>query len=147
MQELFRMDTILRKSKGLVNGLGVLQVFIGLGAVGGGLGLVLEPSGANLGIPLEVFKNSPFSTYLVPGIVLLMVNGIGSLVGAAASFTRYWCAGEIAIALGLFLVAWIMLQVYWFAAFHWLHALYLSIGLLELVLGWLLRKVLRREVD
>lgn len=34
------MDTTLRKSKGLVNGLGVLQVFIGLGAVGGGLGLL-----------------------------------------------------------------------------------------------------------
>lgn len=141
------METTPRKNKGLVTGLGVLQVLIGLGAVGGGLALVLEPSGSNLGIPLEVLKSSPFSTFLVPGIVLLIVNGFGSLVGATASFTRYWRAGEIAIALGLFLVAWIMFQVYWFAAFHWLHALYLSIGLLELVLGWLLRKVLRREVD
>ena len=141
------MDTTPRKNKGLVTGLGVLQVLIGLGAVGGGLALVLEPSGSNLGIPLEVLKSSPFLTFLVPGIVLLIVNGFGSLVGATASFTRYWCAGEIAIALGLFLVAWIMFQVYWFAAFHWFHALYLSIGLLELVLGWLLRKVLRREVD
>jgi len=41
------METTSRKNKGLVNGLGVLQVFIGLGAVGGGLGLVLEPNGAN----------------------------------------------------------------------------------------------------
>ena len=131
----------------MVNGLGILQVFIGLGAVGGGLGLILEPSGANLGIPLELLKNSPFSTYLVPGIVLLMVNGLGSLVGAAASFTRYRYAGETAMALGVFLVAWIILEVYWIAAFHWLHALYLGLGLLELVLGWLLRKVLRKEVD
>ena len=141
------METTPRKNKGLATGLGVLQVLIGLGAVGGGLALVLEPSGSNLGIPLKVLKSSPFLTFLVPGIVLLIVNGFGSLVGATASFTRYWCAGEIAIALGLFLVAWIMFQVYWFAAFHWLHALYLSIGLLELVLGWLLRKALRREVD
>lgn len=141
------MEITPRKNKDLVTGLGVLQVLIGLGAVGGGLALVLEPSGSNLGIPLEVLKSSPFSTFLVPGIVLLIVNGFGNLVGATASFTRYWCAGEIAIALGLFLVAWIMLQVYWFAAFHWLPALYLGIGLLELVLGWLLRKVLRREVD
>ncbi len=44
------------------NGLGVLQVFIGLGAVGGGLGLVLEPTGANVGIPLEWLENSPFSS-------------------------------------------------------------------------------------
>ena len=122
-------------------------MFIGLGAVGGGLGLILKPSGANLGIPLELLKNSPFSTYLVPGIVLLMVNGLGSLVGAAASFTRYRYAGETAMALGVFLVAWIILQVYWIAAFHWIHALYLGLGLLELVLGWLLPKVLRKEVD
>ena len=147
MYGLFRMETTQRKNKGLITGLGVLQMLIGLGAVGGGLALVLEPSGSNIGIPLEVLNSSPFSTFLMPGIVLLIVNGFGSLVGATASFTRYWCAGEIAIALGLFLVAWIMLQVYWFAAFHWLHALYLCIGLLELILGWLLRKVLRREVD
>ena len=141
------MDTTLRKSRGLVNGLGVLQVFIGLGAVGGGLGLVLEPSGANLGIPLELLKNSPFSTYLVPGIVLLIVNGLGSLVGAVASFTRYRYAGETAMALGVFLVAWIILQIYLIASFHWFHAVYLGLGLLEFVLGLSLRKALLREVD
>lgn len=143
MQGLLRKDTTVRKSKRLANGLGVLQVFIGLGAVGGGLGLVFEPNGANLGMPLEILKNSPFSTYLVPGIVLFMVNGLGSLVGAAVSFTQNRYAGEIAMALGAFLVAWIILQVYWIAAFHWLHALYLGLGLLELVLGWLLRTALR----
>ena len=49
MLEPSRVDTIL-KNKESVSGLGILQVFIGLGAVGGGLALVLEPSGANLGI-------------------------------------------------------------------------------------------------
>ncbi len=146
MLEPFRVATIPKKSKGLVIGLGALQVFIGLGAVGGGLGLALEPSGANLGIPLELLKNSPFSTYLVPGIVLLTVNGIGSLVGATVSFSRYRYAGETAMVLGVFLVAWIILQVYWIADFHWLHALYLCLGLLEFVLGWPLRNALRRGV-
>jgi hypothetical protein len=130
------METKPRKNKGLFIGLGVLQLFIGLGAVGGGLALVLEPSGSNLGIPLEILKRSPFSTYLVPGIVLLVVNGLRSLVGGAASFTRHRFAGETAMALGIFLVAWIMLQVYWFAGFHWLHVLYLGLGILEFVLGW-----------
>jgi hypothetical protein len=130
------METTPRKNKGLVTGLGVLQLFIGLGAVGGGLVLILDPSGSNLGIPLEELKRTPFSTYLVPGIVLLVVNGLGSLIGAAASFTRHRYAGETAMALGVFLVAWIMLQVYWFSGFHWLHALYLGLGLLEFVLGW-----------
>lgn len=144
----FEMETTPTKDKGLATGLGILQVFIGLGAVGGGLALVLEPSGSSLGIPLEILDSSPFSTFLVPGIVLLIVNGFGSLVGAMASFKRYWRAGEIAMGLGLFLAAWIVFQVYWFAGFHWLHSLYLGIGLLELVLGWMLRgalRALRRE--
>ena len=141
------METTLRKNKGLVTGLGILQLIIGLGAVGGGLVLILDPSGSNLGIPVELLKSTPFSTYLVPGIVLLVVNGLGSLVGAAASFTRHRFAGETAMALGVFLVAWILLQVYWFSGFHWLHALYLGLGLLESVLGWLLREALRKEVD
>ncbi len=136
-----------RKSKGLANVLGVLQVFIGLGAVAGGLGLALEPSGANLGIPLALLENSPFSSYLVPGIVLLTVNGFGSLLGAAASFRRHRYAGETAMALGVFLVAWIVLQVYWFSGIHWLHALYFGLGLLEFVLGWSLRNARREGVD
>ena len=137
------MDTMPGKSKGLANGLGVLQAFVGVGAVGGGLGLILEPSGSNLGIPLETLENSPFSTYLIPGIVLFMVNGLGSLVGAAASFTRYKYVGETAVALGVFLIVWIILQIYWFAGLHWLHALYLGLGVLEFVLGWSLRKALQ----
>ncbi len=134
-----------RKNKALARGLGILQAFIGVGAVGGGLALVLEPSGANLGMPLETLKNSPFSTYLVPGVVLFVFNGLLSLVGAAASFTRYRYAGEIASALGVFLILWIILQIYWFVSIHWLHALYLGLGILEMVLGLLLRAVLRKE--
>ena len=134
------MESSPKKKKALATGLGVLQVFIGLGAVVGGLALVLEPSGSNIGVPHEMLKSTPFSTFLVPGIVLLIVNGIGSLIGAIASIKRYGCAGGIAIALGLFLAAWILLQVYWFTGIHWLHVLYLGLGLLELTLGLLLRK-------
>ncbi len=134
-----------RENKGLANTLGALQVLVGLGAVGGGLGLALDPRGANIGLPLELLEGSPFSSYLIPGIVLLTVNGLGSLVGAAASFTRRRYAGELAMALGAFLVAWIVVQVYWIRVFHWLHALYLGLGSLELILGLLLRRRLRKS--
>jgi hypothetical protein len=134
---------LMKNGKIMGNGLGVLQVFIGLGAVAGGLALVLEPSGAKLRIPLEMLENSPFSTYLVPGVVLTMVNGFGSLVGAAASFMRHRYAGETAVALGVFLVVWIVLQVYWFAGVHWLHALYFGLGMLEFGLGLRFRSILR----
>jgi hypothetical protein len=137
------MNSTLKDNKRLANVLGILQLFIGLGAVGGGLGLVLEPSGANLGMSLEMLNYSPFSDFLIPGIVLLIVNGLGSIVGSVSSFRLFYFAAEIAMALGAFLVAWIIIQVYWIHAFHWLHVLYLSLGIIELVLGWLLRKALR----
>ncbi len=40
--------------------LGILQLLIGLGAAGIGLGLVLDPSGANLGMPLEMLNHAPY---------------------------------------------------------------------------------------
>jgi hypothetical protein len=137
----------VRENKGLVTGLGILQAFIGIGAVAGGLPMILDPSGSKLGMSLEMLEHSPFATFLVPGIVLLVVNGIGSLIGATASFKKYRRAGEIAIALGLFLIAWIVIQVYWLASFHWLHGMYLSLGILEFILGWFMRKALRKGVD
>lgn len=126
--------------KSLFNGLGVLQAFIGVGAVAGGLVLVLDPSGATLGLPLDLLEETPFASYLVPGIVLVVVNGLGSLAGAAMSFTRLRYAGETAMALGAFLIVWILAQGYWMAGFHWLHWLYLSLGIVEAILGWSVRK-------
>ena len=130
----------MRMTKRLAIGLGALQVFIGLGAVAGGLGLALDPSGKSVGIPLELLKSSPFTTFLIPGIVLFTVNGLGSLVGAVLTFTRHRFAGKMAMALGAFLVAWIVIQVYWVGGIHWLHLFYFILGLLEFALGWSVKK-------
>ena len=123
--------------------LGVLQAFIGVGAVAGGLGLALDPTGGNVGMPLELLDETPFTNFLIPGIVLFVVNGLGSLIGAIASFARHRYAGHAAIALGAFLMAWVLVQVYWFAGFHWLHWLYLGLAIVELALGWSVRRTVR----
>ena len=139
------MEAITGMKRSLLYRLGVLQVFIGVGAVAGGLSLVLDPGGASLGTPIELLERTPFATFLVPGIVLFTVNGLGSLAGAVASFTRRRHSGEIAVALGAFLVAWVAVQVYWMDP-HWLHALYFGLGILEAALGWSVRKnMVRRE--
>jgi hypothetical protein len=134
------MSESMSKGRWLAFGLGALQLFIGLGGVAGGIGMVLDPSGANLGLPVEWLTGSPFSNYLIPGIVLLAINGIGSLVGSIASFFGYRYAGEIAMALGAFLIVWIVAQVWWIGLSHWLQPLYFGFGVVELVLGLLLRR-------
>ncbi|MEZ4621512.1 MAG: hypothetical protein R2867_39255 [Caldilineaceae bacterium] len=92
--------------KNVFNGLGILQVFIGIGAVAGGLGLALDPSGASLGTPLELLEETPFTTFLIPGIVLFTVNGLGTRpsrhVLRPISLRRRGCAGARCLPRGLY---------------------------------------------
>lgn len=135
------MTTISTGNRKVALWLGVLQAFVGLGALGGGIGLIAQPDGSNLGISLYWLRQTPFTDYLVPGIILFVVNGLGSLAGAALSFVRYRYAGEIAVLLGAFLMGWIAAQVWWMGL-HWLHVLYFGLGLAELILGLSLRKTI-----
>lgn len=118
--------------------LGSLQVFVGLSGVAGGIGLVSDPSGLNVGMSIEILADTPFSNFLVPGLVLLAINGLGSLLGSFLTLTQRPFAAKAAIALGILLIAWIVIQVYWIGLVHWLQPLYLGLGILELALGFML---------
>jgi len=54
---------------------------------------------------------------------------------------RHRLAGQIAAGLGTFLILWIIAQVLWMEI-HWLHVLYIIIGVVELVLGLIFKKTL-----
>jgi len=115
--------------------LGVLQIFISLGGLGGGGGLVADPSGGYLGMSTDALANSPFRDYLVPGLFLLVVNGIGHMVAGVFSLRRTPSFSGLATGLGLVLMLWITCQVYWIGLTSWLQPLYFTLGLLELSLG------------
>jgi len=121
-------------------GLGAIQAFIGLGALGGGFMLVRDPSGSALELPMSLLEGSPFPDFLIPGMFLFAVNGIGSMIGAGLSFTRRRYAQEIAIVLGAILVTWIVIQVVIISSFHWLHVLYFILGVVELGIGLYIRR-------
>lgn len=89
----------------------VLLVLQGLSGLAGGFGLVADPSGASLGIPIAWLEGSPFQDYLVPGIVLLSVLGLGPLVVLYGLSTgRRWArTGSLAIAGGL--IIWITVEI------------------------------------
>lgn len=89
--------------------LGSLQVFVGLSGVAGGIGLVSDPSGLNVGMSIEILADTPFSNFLVPGLVLLAINGLGSLLGSFLTLTQRPFAAKAAIALGILLIAWIVI--------------------------------------
>jgi hypothetical protein len=48
----------------------VLEILLGIGAVGGGSMFILAPDGHLLGMPLKMLAGTPFHSFLVPGLLL-----------------------------------------------------------------------------
>jgi hypothetical protein len=115
--------------------LGFLQLFIAIGAIGGGMGFIFTPDGSALKVPLDMLANTPFKDFLIPGIVLFTVNGVGNLIAGILTWKKNRLYPLAAILLGLFMLGWIIVQVYWFKDIHWLHTLYFSLGAIEFTLG------------
>ena len=115
--------------------LGYLQLFIGMGAVSGALPMILTPGGLDEGLSIELLKGTPFTSYLIPGIILLLVNGAGSLVASYFSLKLLRPAGILGILFGIALVIWIVVQTVLLGFVSWLQPLYLALGTLELILG------------
>lgn len=122
--------------------LGILQAFTAVGAIPAGLAYLLDTSGARMGVTTELLANSPFKSFLIPGLFLLFVNGIGNAVGAYLSFTRNKYAGYAGISLGVILCLWIIIQVLCISLSSFMQPLFLVIGIAEIYLGW---RVLRHN--
>lgn len=89
----------------------VALAFQGLSGVVGGLGLLYDPTGETLGLPMEWLAGSPFPDYTVPGLVLLAVLGAGPLAAAWGVWTRRPWGRTGSVAVGLALVAWLGVEI------------------------------------
>lgn len=109
----------------------VLEGLMGLAAVGGGVGLILTNG---LGMPLESLEGSPFSSYTIPGLVLLVV-GVINLAGAGAVLSRHRWDAPLSAFVGLMWVGWFLVQVAVVGFASWQQPFYFGVGLLILVLA------------
>lgn len=104
-----------------------LCLFTGLTAVAGGLGL-LTSTRDTVGPPVELLEHSPFETFLVPGLLLFLVVGLGNL-GAAALEARRIKGSELAVLLaGGALTVWVVTQLVMIRTISWLQLFYFLIG-------------------
>ena len=115
--------------------LALLQAFVGLGAVVCGALLIADPSGAELGLDPAQLAPGPFSSYLVPGLYLLLVNGLAQLGGLALTVRRRLGAPLAAMALGVLLAGWIVGQWLWVRDFSVLQVVYFGLALIEFGFG------------
>jgi hypothetical protein len=120
--------------------LGVILAFVALGAIPAGLALILKPDGSNLGWTVEPLKGSLFKDYLVPGIFLLSINGLLSLTGAIFCFTKNGLSAITGLLLGVFLVAWICIQVIVVGLISWMQYFFFFVGIIEIVLSIFLKR-------
>lgn len=108
-----------------------LHVFVGVGAIGGGIAALLDPTGSAIGIDLSLLDSSPFSSFLIPGLFLLVVLGFGS-IASGIIFKRYSDrrGGLTSLAASIVLIAWILIQAVILGVNNviWLHFVYFFFG-------------------
>lgn len=54
----------------------ILLLFNAVSGIVGGVGLAVYPDGRVLGLPTAWLADTPFPNYLIPGVTLLIVNGL-----------------------------------------------------------------------
>ena len=117
----------------------ILLGFLALGAIGGGGLLIISPTGELLGIPLSELKNSPFNSFLIPGIILFSLLGVFPLLLIIALLNKtesrfaeqinlfkdmHW-TWTFSIYIALILIGWIQIQMVFLQSVHWLHTFYM----------------------
>lgn len=120
----------------------VLQFLLGLGAfVSGGL-LVAAPDGLLMQMPMGMLQYSPFSNFLIPGIILSLLLGVYPLVvsyslwkkpawvwpDAMNPFKHMHWSWAASLASGVILLIWIGVEAWMLRSVAFLHILYFVWG-------------------
>jgi hypothetical protein len=115
-----------------------LESFLGVGAIGGGLALMAGPNGEILPLPVSALSGSPFANYLVPGVILFIILGIGPLGVAVLAWQRHPAAPLLTFAVGGALLIWLIVEivVVGYSNDPPLQAAYLGLGLVILLVGF-----------
>lgn len=111
-----------------------MHLFVGIGAIAGGLAAITSPRNP-LGMPVETLKNSPFSDFLIPGIILFTIIGLGNVFSAILFRYKLKYQAYVSGVISGALVIWIVVQCIMLQAVAALHVIFFMIGLLQCALS------------
>lgn len=114
---------------------GLFLLLIAANAVAGG---VYGMAGAT-DVPREWLRGSPFSTYLVPSLILLIVVGGTHALAGVAMLRGVGRSRALALAAGTVLLGWIGVQVAIIGYVSWLQPAMCVAALVTIVLATRLR--------
>jgi hypothetical protein len=119
----------------------MLLLFNGIGALYGGFSLMTHPDGSGLHLSMHLLQHTPFSNYLIPGLVLFVINGLFSITAVMLVATRYRGYELYILAQGVLLAAWLLVQIAFIRTLDIMHAImgFTALGLL--VCGAFIRRL------
>lgn len=112
-----------------------LLLFNGLSALFGGSVLVVAPDGSILGMPLSLLATTPFADFLLPGLILFTVLGLGSSIGWMLVYRGHPWATRWVRMIGTATVVWIVTQMIMLRGVSFLHVIYITIGILLILMA------------
>ena len=118
----------------------LLLLFNGVSACFGGWMLISKPDGSGLDMSLSWLEHSPFSNYLIPGIILFVANGLLSLGIALFVITKSTHYISLVVLQGAILTGWIVVQMIMLQTVNYLHIVFGSAGVLLIGSGLMLSK-------
>lgn len=114
-----------------------MLIINGATATYGGINLLLWADGSSLGIPPGLLSDTPFTDYFIPGLLLLLFNGISSIIVVII----FICKSSYSIWLvqiqGLALLTYIVIQVLMIDVIVPLHVVCGFAGIVLILFGWL----------
>ncbi len=118
----------------------ILLLLLGIGALGGGLLLIISPSGKLLGgLPISILDHSPFTNFLFPEIILFLVLGLSPCLLTFALIKKpenriaeffnffkdmYW-GWSYCIYVAFALIIWIQVETIMVQGVSWLQTFYI----------------------
>lgn len=117
-------------------------LFIGLGAVAGASGMLLDPTGKSMGMDamLPYFQVLPFAEvvfqdFTFSGVSLLIVNGLTNLTAAVLLLLKKKSGVILGGLFGVTLMLWICIQFYMFPL-NFMSTAYFIFGLCQAATGY-----------
>jgi hypothetical protein len=119
----------------------VLLFFLSISALAGAAGMILAPKGGGvMGLPLEMLDHTPFSSFLIPGMILGIFNGILSLVFAVLIIRNNRQGSWLVLFQGGVLMVWLTVELFMDLFYAPLTVTYYLVAVLLIVCGILLHK-------
>ncbi|HKB87874.1 MAG TPA: hypothetical protein VKD08_16980 [Ignavibacteriaceae bacterium] len=92
----------------------LLIIFVllqGISGLLGGISLIIDPSGGQIGLPVNWLEGSPFENFLIPGIILLTVLGVFPLITTMGLISGTRKALISSRLIGYALLIWIGVEI------------------------------------